>query len=433
MTSSETSPNSANRNYWFPQKFANTELESTFLHLHRNEALQVMRWGALVALFLLVVYLWEDQDLSPNGQRATLIRLYIGVPLCLVVWYLCGKKEAARFIEQMTVVFLWLYTSTVIAIVLVFEPGPHGLSGNVGGSNFVVILLGTFTLAYLRFHLALLAAAGILAQYLAAMLLWGSQGTYEFISGGFSIALFASVVGASSNYLFESLRRRQFLLAHKLEKEKEKYKHLLYTLVPNYIASRIEEGEFPIADSHAEIAILFADLVGFTTLTKTVAPRALVQLLNELFYEFDRAAEQYHVEKIKTIGDGYMAACGPPIEEDLRTSSVIRMAIEMVAITESIALKHKIQLSIRVGIHTGSLIAGVIGKSRYTYDMWGDSVNMASRMESSGVANRVHLSEEAYHRVASQFCCESRGEIQIKGVGGMKTYLIAESEMKSHH
>lgn len=413
----------------FKMRFSDSELEAAFLDAHRKDSLQIIRWGMIVALALIVAFIWEDQDLSPVGHRATNIRLYLGVPLCLVVWYVCGRESAARYIEQITLAFLWLLTCVVIAITLVFQPSPHGLSGELGGGNFIVILMGTFTLTYLRFHLALVAATGILALYSTAIFIWGTLEPIEFLTGHFSIAIFTSVVGATSNFLFERLRRRQFLMSSKLLVEKERYRQLLYDLVPNEIANRIEAGEFPIADSHAEVAILFADLVGFTSLTKEVPPRVLVRLLNELFTEYDRAAEYFNVEKIKTIGDGYMAACGPPVEEDSRTVRIIEMAKEMIAITKRIASSHGIQINIRVGVHTGSLVAGVIGRSRYTYDMWGESVNMASRMESSGVTNRIHLSEEAYRRVCDLYSCEKRGEITIKGIGNVKTYLIAESEM----
>lgn len=190
-------------------------------------------------------------------------------------------------------------------------------------------------------------------------------------------------------------------------------------------ASSTANRRSPIADSHAGIAILFSDFVVFTSLTSRIAPHRLIQLLNDLFSEFDAAAERHGVEKIKTIGDGYMAACGAPMAETLRTVAMVRFGLEMVEITERVSKKHQCPVGIRVGAHSGSLIAGVIGKNRFAYNMWGETVNLASRMESSGVPGRVQLSEAAFQRLDGQFVCEARDNVVIKGLRNATVYLIS--------
>ncbi|SFU95115.1 adenylate/guanylate cyclase domain-containing protein [Pseudoduganella namucuonensis] len=405
-------------------RFSDPAWEALYRKAQREELVAASRWGLLVALILALAFMWQDTMLSSNGHVATNIRIYLVVPLCLGTWYALRQRPLLGYAELIISSFLLLYSVLIAAIFLVFEPGFYGLSGSVGEGNFIMIILATFTLSCLRPPWALGVAAAVLAIYTAGNLLWTAVDTEQFLNGHFSNAVMTMALGAATCCLFDMLRRRQFITLRTLEMEKERYKELLYNLVPHKIATRIEGGEFPIADSHAEIAVLFSDLVGFTTLTQQIAPRTLVQLLNELFFEYDLAAERLGVEKIKTIGDGYMAACGPPVAEERRTVLIAQLALEMIEITRAVALKYKLPIGVRVGIHSGSLVAGVIGKNRYTYDMWGESVNMASRMESSGLPNRVQASESAYQRLADRFAFEARGEIEVKGIGPVQAYLL---------
>lgn len=406
-------------------RFSDPAWEALYCQTQRVELVTASRWSMLVAMILALAFMWQDTMLSSNGHVATNIRIYLVVPLCLGTWYALRQPPLLRYAELIAAVFLLLYSALITAIFLVFEPGFYGLSGSVGEGNFIMIILATFTLSCLRPPWALGVGCGVLAIYTVGNLLWTAVDAEQFFNGHFSNIVMTMALGAATCCLFDMLRRRQFITLRTLEMEKERYKELLYNLVPHKIATRIEGGEFPIADSHAEIAVLFSDLVGFTTLTQQIAPRTLVQLLNELFFEFDLAAERHGVEKIKTIGDGYMAACGPPVAEEERTVQIAQFALDIIEITRAVALKYKLPIGIRVGIHSGSLVAGVIGKNRYTYDMWGESVNMASRMESSGLPNRVQASESAYQRLAEHFSFEPRGEIEVKGIGLVQAYLLS--------
>ncbi|MES2048961.1 MAG: adenylate/guanylate cyclase domain-containing protein [Pseudomonadota bacterium] len=407
-----------------PLTFTDQKVEEDFLSEYRIEAVSIFRWAIAVMGIFMVAFMWQDSELSSIGYRATNIRIYLAIPLCILTWYLVGIKAMQKYIEWISALFILVYSALTAAIYLVFEPGFYGLSGAMGATCFLMFVFGTFTLSYLRFIWASLVCIGIIFIYVFSVLTWTKFNAEEFINGYMANIALGYLLGSVTCFMFEVFRRRQFTASRHLAQEREHYRQLLFTLVPSAIASRIELGEFPIADSQAEVAILFSDLVGFTTLTKQVSPRALVQLLNELFSEFDKAAEHNCVEKIKTIGDGYMAACGVPVAEEQRTIAIANLALDMVAITKRIAEKNHLPISIRVGIHTGSLVAGVIGMNRYTYDMWGESVNIASRMESSGVPNRVQISESAFLRLKDHFSCEAQGEIDAKGVGLTSTYLL---------
>jgi adenylate cyclase len=405
-------------------RFTDPVAEQAFRREHRKDAVGVMRWGVIAAAILSLVFMWQDSEISPHGYRATNIRIYLMLPLCALAWYLLKTAVAERAVEWLAGAFLILYTACVCAIYYVFDPGFYGLSGTVAEGNFLTLLLATFTMVHLRTGVAALIGAVIVAMDTAMNYFFTSADFVLFLNGVFSNLVMAYLLGLTACIMVERLRRRQFLVLRDLAAEKERFKSLLFTLVPSQIAERIEQGEFPIADSQAETAILFSDFVGLTELNQQIAPRTLVQLLNELFFEFDLAAERHGVEKIKTIGDGYMAACGPPIHEDKRTLATARFGLELVTITRRTAARFNLPISIRVGIHTGKLVAGVIGKNRYTFDMGGESVNLASRMEQTCLAGRVQVSEAARQRLAGQFECEPRGAIDVKGMGSVQAYLL---------
>jgi class 3 adenylate cyclase len=407
-------------------RFSDPDLERAFLRGHRVEAVAVVRWGVLLAGFMALAFIWQDADISQNGIRATNIRLYLLTPLCALTWFATHRPGIEKWIEVVSATFLLLYSAFTAAIFVVFEPTIYGISGVIAEGNFVMIMLAAFTLAYLRLCWALFVGIAIVAIYSYSAWKWGHADYTEFALTHLSNIAMALCLGALTSGMFESLRRRQFMTLTLLGNEKERYKNLLCTLVPPAIARRIEDGESPIADSHAEMAVLFSDFVGFTGLTSRIAPHRLIQLLNDLFSEFDSAAERHGVEKIKTIGDGYMAVCGPPVAESMRTITVVKFGLELIAITEAVAKKYQIPIDIRVGVHSGSLIAGVIGKSRFAYDMWGETVNMASRMESTGIGGRVQVSEPAFQRLDDQFTFEARENLEIKGLHNVTAYLVTE-------
>jgi class 3 adenylate cyclase len=410
----------------FSMRFFDPDLEREFLRGYRIDAVPVLRWAILLAAFMALAFMWQDTEILHDGIRATNIRLYLIVPLCALAWFAIQRAGAVRWIEVITSAFLLFYSAFTAAIFVVFEPTIYGISGAIAEGNFVMIMLAAFTLACLRLGWGLFVGTGIIGIYTYAAWHFGHADFTEFALTHLSNTIMAFCLGALTCGMFEKMRRRQFLTLNMLHGEKERYKNLLCTLVPPSIARRIEDGESPIADSHAEIAILFSDFVGFTSLTSRIAPHRLIQLLNDLFSEFDAAAERHGVEKIKTIGDGYMAACGPPMSEAMRTIAVVRFGLEIVSITERISQKHQIPINIRVGVHTGSLIAGVIGKSRFAYDMWGETVNMASRMESTGVPGRVQVSESAFQRLDGLFAVETRENIYIKGASEVTAHLVID-------
>jgi len=209
-----------------------------------------------------------------------------------------------------------------------------------------------------------------------------------------------------------------------LAAEKQTSERLLLNVLPAPIADRLKHGEGLIVDRFDEVSVLFADLVGFTALSAKTSPEALVTMLDELFTEFDRLAEHHGLEKIKTIGDAYMVVAGIPQPRADHAHAIARMGLDMMATIDAYAARTTSDLTIRVGIHSGSVVAGVIGRKKFIYDLWGDTVNTASRMESHGVPGKVHVSAATRDRLAGEFELEPRGTIDVKGKGPMETYLL---------
>ena len=209
-----------------------------------------------------------------------------------------------------------------------------------------------------------------------------------------------------------------------LTAEKQTSERLLLNVLPAPVAERLKQGDGIIVDRFDQVSVLFADIVGFTALSQRTTPEELVTMLDDLFSRFDRLAEEHGLEKIKTIGDAYMVVAGVPQPRPDHADAIARMALDMIAVLRDYAAQHGTDLTIRVGVHTGSVVAGVIGRKKFIYDLWGDTVNTASRMESHGVPGKIHVTEATYELVRDRFELEPRGTVDIKGKGPMKTYLL---------
>ncbi len=209
-----------------------------------------------------------------------------------------------------------------------------------------------------------------------------------------------------------------------LRAETEKSERLLLNILPSAIANRLKQDQGYIADSFPEVTVLFADIVGFTELSTRLSPTELVAILNEIFSEFDRLAEKHGLEKIKTIGDAYMVVGGLPTPSPNHAEAIAEMALDMQTEIAQFNTSTSQSFSIRIGINSGPVVAGVIGIKKFIYDLWGDTVNTASRMESHGIPGRIQVTASTYNLLREKFLFEERGAISIKGKGEMITYLL---------
>ncbi|MBK9249086.1 MAG: tetratricopeptide repeat protein [Ignavibacteria bacterium] len=228
----------------------------------------------------------------------------------------------------------------------------------------------------------------------------------------------------------ESERDRQVKLARFQEQEK-----ILHNILPTRIADRLVRGEKTIADLHENVSIFFSDIVEFTKLSHKVSAQELVAMLNSIFSQFDRLVLKHGLVKIKTIGDAYMAVCGAPMHVENHAERMALFALDVAELISNYQTESGDNINIRIGLHSGSVVAGIIGENIYAYDMWGDAVNIAARMESHGEAGKIHVSEEFMQAIIGacrdlsisslkSLKFKERGKMEIKGKGLMKTYFL---------
>ncbi|MGB3693932.1 MAG: adenylate/guanylate cyclase domain-containing protein [Spirulinaceae cyanobacterium] len=206
--------------------------------------------------------------------------------------------------------------------------------------------------------------------------------------------------------------------------EQRKSETLLLNIFPAAIAEKLKQAHQSIAEQYEEVTILFADIVGFTPLAASISPKEIVDILNQIFSAFDQLTQRHGLEKIKTIGDAYMVVGGLPTPKPDHAEAIAQMALDMQACIGNFSREEGEPFQIRIGINTGPVVAGVIGKNKFIYDLWGDAVNVASRMESSGDPGKIQVSAHSYELLKGKYNFEERGKIAVKGKGEMTSYWL---------
>jgi class 3 adenylate cyclase len=247
-------------------------------------------------------------------------------------------------------------------------------------------------------------------------------GAEDYLAKPFNPVLLRARVGAALEK--KRLRDCEQVYLKELEAERTKSERLLLNVLPSAVADRLKQGEGAIVDSFGEVTVLFADLVGFTPLAAELPPTQVVRLLDEIFSTFDELVMRHGLEKIKTIGDAYMAVAGLPFPRADHAERAAASALDMLAALRAFNRQHQTALEMRIGLSTGPVIAGIIGRNKFSYDLWGDTVNTASRMESHGVPGRIQVAPPTYERLRPHYHFEERGRIEIRGKGAMETYLL---------
>ena len=234
----------------------------------------------------------------------------------------------------------------------------------------------------------------------------------------------AEQLQAQNDQLHQEMQERE-QAQQALRLEQQKSEQLLLNILPKAIVEKLKQLQGSLAERFDDVTILFADIVNFTPLAAQISPLDLVNWLNQIFSEFDRLAERYHLEKIKTIGDAYMVVGGLPLPSHDHAESVMEMALAMQTAAERIARTDGQAFQLRIGINTGAVVAGVIGIKKFSYDLWGDAVNIASRMEAQGHPGKIQITEETYQRVKHLYYFEPVGRVLVKGRGYLNTYRYA--------
>jgi adenylate cyclase len=391
-----------------------------------------------------------DDSVEVRTQKRTLVVISTVVAILAVGWgfiYLILGEPLAALIP-------WTYSVGAVITLALF-----GVSGHYRTLRFVQLLLilllpfllqitlGGFVNASAVIIWSLLAPLGALATagrreavswfmayaglVLVAQLVQPSLAIENNLPisavAGFFIANIVAATGVAFFALNYFVGQKDEVL-NLLELERSRSDRLLLNVLPREIAEKLKEQEGRvIAERHDDVSILFADLVGFTTFAEGTEAEDVVAVLNDVFSYFDSLVETHGLEKIRTMGDAYMVASGVPVERPDHAVVLARLALQMFEYSPAALLPDHPQLQFRVGISSGPVVAGVIGTSKFQYDVWGDTVNTASRMETQGIPGRIQLSESAHALLAPMYECEPRGVIDVKGKGPMDTWFLIGS------
>ena len=383
-----------------------------------------------------------DTRVRKRVLATTAVIAVVAVTPWTIFYYAIGIPQAAiipTFYIVTTVILLVRFSQThddrvvriaQLVLFLVLPPLVHIALGGFANSSAVVIYavvtpIGALSFADVAHPWRWFATFALIVTILVPLDSTFQEWAPEIPTGVVTSFFAANILTTAliSVLALASYVRSRERLAAELRIEKAKSDRLLLNVLPEPIAERLKAGERPIADRHDHVGVLFADIVDFTPLSETLTADELVGGLNRLFGDFDALAAEHRVDKIKTIGDAYMAISGAPgTAPDL--TSLVELALDMRDAAASAELGTRRGIEMRFGIDVGPLVAGVIGESRFIYDVYGDTVNMASRMESSGLSGRIQVTNRVAAELDGRYRLDNRGTIEIKGKGPTRTWLL---------
>lgn len=398
-------------------RFASHEVERAFQDDYARRTLPQLRLIAWVTLFLQIPLTLRAVVFDHWGlaEPRFWFRLVSGCTPAVLRLLLFRSPRSARW-SQPYMLLAALFIGTTLMVM--FAPLP------LGWTRLTTFLAAACIVFRLQTRPAALVAALVIAGYTSVAVGVLHRPLHSLSESLVTLTLISFFL-LFGNYLIESAARRDFLLSRLLAQEREKSERLLLNVLPASVAARLKEDPGTVADSFEDVTVLFADIVDFTPLSAQLSPEGTVKLLNEVFSRFDRLAGKHGLEKIKTIGDAYMVVGGLPEPRADHAGAVMAMAIEMQDEIARFRGETGEPLQLRVGIHSGPVVAGVIGTKKFSYDLWGDTVNLASRMESHGLPGAIQVTDAGYQRLQDRYAFTARRIANVKGKGEMTAYLLA--------
>lgn len=405
--------------------------EALFQTEYRDSTRDVSRIAVLTGIVIYTFLAFIDPLTMPRSYGTIhWIRLGIICPLMsipLVISYL----PSARMQTQLLVSIASAVSGIGVSLFLWFshpdEPGnQHYYTG--------IILIYLFISSFIRLPTLYVALTVVLIQgvYIASTaIVQSTYLTYLARPGAIGTLLvqwvftsIASVICILIAYLLERATRQAFLDKRTIAMERARSESLLLSILPPKVAEKLKNGQESIVEHFESCTILFADIVGFTPLVSEMRPEQTVKMLDELFSKIDEIVSHHGAEKIKTIGDCYMVASGVPTRTPDHAQRMARIALEIQALSRTHVFSHGRKLDLRIGMHSGPIVAGIIGKKKFIYDVWGDTVNTASRMESHSVSGQIQVTEACATLLQEEFQCSEVGVIQVKGKGAIRVFRL---------
>jgi class 3 adenylate cyclase len=394
---------------WLERRFQDTYYDENLQYIRIATFLGAVTWAAFGPLAQLVV--------EKGLVRDVVIRYGLGVPTGLVSLALTYLPNYRRIWQPMiSAAILFSGLVWVIHRALVVDARPDwGYAGNM------LILIFAYILSRLQFRYAALVGLALIAMYNVGAFLFTNDETIDVVFGDYFL-LVTAFIGTIGAYVLERSQRLLFLRERELDRERGRSEGLLRNILPEQIADRLKQRDPAtehghIAQAYDEVTVVFADLVDFTQQSGRSQPPEIVTVLDEVFSRFDDLAERYGLEKIKTIGDAYMAVAGVPEPRPDDVEVAAQMALAMRDEILRLRWPSGDPMSVRIGMATGPAVAGVIGTRKFAYDLWGDTVNTAARMESNGVPGEIQVSDAVHDRLEVRFRFSEVHIVNLKGKG----------------
>lgn len=411
------------------------EVEEEFLEDYHLNTVSTTRLALFLGLILFSLFGILDLYAVPISKNIVwFIRYAIVAPIIIFVIIVSYIDFFQKHVQLLMGIVVAISGLGIVAMISITREAEFG--NRFYFTGLILVSMWGYSLSRLRFWYAIIANLLIMAGYEFASiamkhLLDTETGIVIFTMHNFFF-VGGNIIGMFASYALERYTRRDFIQKYTIQAQRDQADKLLYNVLPERIAEQLKHGTETIAEEFSSATVLFADIVNFTPISARYAPHEVVDMLDELFSNFDELVDKYAVEKIQVAGDGYMVAAGVPTPRPDHATVLAQLALDMLdCVKHEKFLDGKHPIEIRIGLNSGSLLGGVIGRKKYFYALWGDTVNTASRMESHGFRGKIQITRATYEFVKDEFECEYVGVIPVKGKGEMDVWhLIARKQQE---
>jgi class 3 adenylate cyclase len=408
--------------------FDDPEIEARFVAYYVTKSLPVTRLFLVVGAISYYGFFISDKIMDPvGGEIAHMVRGFAVAPVFALAALMLSTNLGKRYQEMLITL---IYVVGQIGLTLVYAVIAHGY--DYAAMAFVILLMAANAAFALRTpYIILISAFALMTTIIGHLLADNARPQWIIIN---ILAMLTSITFSSvAAHLRERAARKQFLTEEALNIARARVNDLLHSMLPSYVVQRIQSGETGIADSLGEVAVIFANVGNVADPTQGIGEAQLLRGLNQLFSDFDREAERYGIDKIKTIGGSYMAVsglAGQRAGED-HVENAADFALALQAIVARVIEETGYPVKLRIGMHVGPVVAGVIGVQRPVFDCWGESVNLAARLESKAPLREILVSESTYWRLKQKFDVAFFADITLKGIGRTKSYCLKGRNTKT--
>jgi adenylate cyclase len=410
------------------QRFADADMERAFVRLERVERGPAIRALAMIAAAGLIAYMIMNPLVFPREGVVSYNIAAAGLVVVLAGLILASRTDFYRDHRWVDLPIFILMDLGMAALV-------KALADMAAVTGIPAYSMGLAQKGILIVFASIAFAGNVRLYFLwavtvsALLALWVAYLPVATVSKAYTISNFSIflIFGLYFNWELDRRARAVFVARAALEEERNRSEELLHNVLPQKVAARLKAGE-SVADSFADLTVIFADIVDFSGLARNLSPGHLVKLLNGFFSAADRCADRHGVEKVKTIGDAYLAVAGGMSSEDCEIECATRFARDLIADVKALAADTGINLKVRIGIHTGPVVGGVIGSNRLAYDYWGDTMNVAARLQRAAPPNGIAVSEATYFQTRAIERYQPARQIDLKGIGETRVYLAQLDE-----